>query len=99
MMMNFFNSPNPRHFHHKYIYIDERKERLKSMEKQAYCELGLQNEKKDEVRQRLHESFVRGTSHLNNDRYASKWNMFQSIGVVMILLIILVSVCYLLLSI
>lgn len=98
-MMNFFNTPKPRRFHHKYIYIDERKERLKSMEKQAYCELGLQNEKKDEIRQRLHESFVRGMNHLNNDRYASKGNMFQSIGIVMILLIILVSVCYLLLSI
>ncbi len=26
--MNFFNMPKPRRFEHKYIYVDERKERL-----------------------------------------------------------------------
>lgn len=26
--MIFFNLPKPRRFHHKYIYVDERKERL-----------------------------------------------------------------------
>ena len=26
--MNFFNMPKPRRFEHKYIYVDERKDRL-----------------------------------------------------------------------
>ena len=29
--MGFFRQPTPRRFHHPYIYVDERKERLKQL--------------------------------------------------------------------
>lgn len=33
--MIFFNLPKPRRFHHEYIYIDERKERLNKLKEQV----------------------------------------------------------------
>ncbi|PIN28835.1 hypothetical protein [Prevotella intermedia] len=36
--MIFFNLPKPRRFHHEYIYIDERKERLNKLKEQVKLE-------------------------------------------------------------
>lgn len=36
--MIFFNLPKPRRFHHEYIYIDERKERLNKLKDQVKLE-------------------------------------------------------------
>ena len=44
--MNFFNQPKPRKFHHEFIYVDERRERLERLKENAEYELGrLESEK------------------------------------------------------
>lgn len=40
-LMGFFGMRKPRGFHHTYIYVDERKERLDRMTEKARQELGL----------------------------------------------------------
>ena len=39
--MMFFHNRKPRGFHHKFIYVDERQERLRQIEKTARQGLGL----------------------------------------------------------
>ena len=41
-MMNFYHMPKPKGFHHQFIYVDERKERIKKMEEKAKQELGME---------------------------------------------------------
>ena len=40
-MFNLFKMRKPRRFHHDYLYVDERKERLREIEERARSELGL----------------------------------------------------------
>ena len=37
--MSFFQQPKPRGFQHQYLYVDERKERLKALERRAKAAL------------------------------------------------------------
>ena len=37
--MIFFNLPKPRRFHHEYIYVDERKERLNKLKELVKLEI------------------------------------------------------------
>ncbi|GAB6976527.1 hypothetical protein [Prevotella falsenii] len=37
--MIFFNLPKPRRFHHEYIYVDERKERLSKLKNRVKLEI------------------------------------------------------------
>lgn len=39
--MIFFKQRKPRRFHHQYLYVDERKERLREIERKAREELGM----------------------------------------------------------
>jgi hypothetical protein len=39
--VSILNPRRPREFHHRFIYVDERKERLKEIEERAKRELGL----------------------------------------------------------
>ena len=39
--MGFFKSKEPRRFNHKYIYVDERKEKIDKIVQNAKRELGL----------------------------------------------------------
>ena len=61
--MGMFNVREPRRFEHKYIYVDERKERLAKIEERAKRELGMlpQEEFNPES---LRGKFVEGTTHL-----------------------------------
>ena len=43
--MGMFTMRKPRGFHHSYIYVDERKEKLAKMEEDAKRELGMLPEK------------------------------------------------------
>ena len=38
--MSLWKQPRPRGFHHEFIYVDERKERLRKIEERAKEELG-----------------------------------------------------------
>ena len=46
-MFNLFKVRKPRRFHHDFLYVDERKERLKEIEERARRELGLPLKDKD----------------------------------------------------
>ena len=61
--MGMFTMRKPRGFHHSYIYVDERKEKLAKMEEDAKRELGILPEKEfspEDIRGK----FVEGTTHL-----------------------------------
>lgn len=61
--MGMFNIREPRRFEHKYIYYDERKEKLEKIEEKAKKELGMLPEEPfnpEEIRGK----FVEGTKHL-----------------------------------
>ncbi len=53
-MLNLFRMRKPRRFHHDYIYVDERKERMKEIERRARQELGLSS-MEDKGKEKNHE--------------------------------------------
>lgn len=62
--MGIFNQRKPRGFSHQYIYVDERRERLKEMEERAKRELGMIPEPDKTTEERIRGKFVAQTSHL-----------------------------------
>jgi hypothetical protein len=62
--MGFFNQRKPRGFNHQYIYVDERKERLKAMEERIKREMGLTPKEEKTIEERIRGKFVEQTSHL-----------------------------------
>ncbi|ALO49379.1 hypothetical protein [Hoylesella enoeca] len=67
MIMNLFQVRKPRGFHHIYIYVDERKERLQKIEQCARRDLGMLNEECDR-KNRIAGTFVAATHHLQKYR-------------------------------
>ena len=61
--MSFFRQPRPRRFHHEYIYVDERKERLQRIEQRAKETLGLATHRPVD-REQLHEAFKAAMPHM-----------------------------------
>ena len=61
--MAMFKMRKPRGFDHQYIYVDERKEKLKKMEESAKRELGMLPEKEFRPED-LRGAFVQSTTHL-----------------------------------
>ena len=61
--MGMFNVREPRRFEHKYIYVDERKERLAKIEERAKRELGMLPEEEFNP-ESIRGKFVQGTTHL-----------------------------------
>ncbi len=62
--MGMFKMPAPRKFEHLYIYVDERKERLKKIEDKAKRELGMLPPEETTYEQRIRGAFVGEGSHL-----------------------------------
>lgn len=61
--MGMFNVREPRRMEHKYIYYDERKEKLAKIEEKAKRELGMIPEESFDP-ERIRGKFVEGTKHL-----------------------------------
>ena len=61
--MGMFNVREPRRFEHKYIYVDERKERLAKIEERAKRELGMLPQE-DVNPESMRGKCVEGTTHL-----------------------------------
>ena len=61
--MGMFNVREPRRFEHKYIYVDERKERLAKIEEKAKRELGMLPEE-DFNPESIRGKFLERTTHL-----------------------------------
>ncbi len=62
--MGIFKQRKPRGFQHQYIYVDERKERLKEMEERAKRELGMLADKPLTTEDRVRGKIVEQSTHL-----------------------------------
>lgn len=89
--MGMFTMRKPRGFHHPYIYVDERKEKLAKMEEKAKRELGMLPEKEfspEDIRGK----FVEGTTHLKRRKESGRRPMH--FGVALILIAVLFYIWY-----
>jgi len=81
-----FTMRKPRGFHHPYIYVDERKEKLAKMEENAKRDLGMLPEKEfspEDIRGK----FVEGTTHLKRRKESRRKPVH--LGVILILIALL----------
>lgn len=62
--MGIFKTREPRRFEHQYIYVDERKERLKEIEERAKRDLGMIPPKEATTEERIRGKMVEQTTHL-----------------------------------
>lgn len=76
--MALFKTREPRKFHHPYIYINERKEKLKAIEERAKRELGMLPPKEFNPED-IRGTFVKGTKHLRRRKESGckpmKWGV------------------------
>lgn len=80
----------PRGYHHPYIYVDERKEKLQKLEENAKRELGMLPPKEfspEDIRGK----FVEGTTHLKRRKESGKssFNYGKVFIAILVLLFIL----------
>lgn len=69
--MGMFTMRKPRRYHHEYIYVDERKEKLQKIEEAAKRELGMLPPKEfspEDIRGK----FVEGTTHLKRRKESGR---------------------------
>lgn len=62
-----FSVREPRRFEHKYIYYDERKDKLQKIEESAKRELGMLPEESFDP-ERIRGKFIEGTKHLKRQK-------------------------------
>lgn len=96
--MGLFNQPKPRGFHHEYIFVDERKQRLKDIENRAKSELGIKNHTAAR-HERIRGTFLNATRHVRRRRERrASGGLILSFGMIVILLLLLFAVWKLLIS-
>ncbi len=88
--MGFFNQRKPRGFSHQYIYIDERRERLKAMEERVRRELGMIPEAEKTTEERIRGKFVEQTSHLKRQQEKGKPSSTKWLIIIAVLLVALI---------
>ena len=81
--MGMFTMRKPRGFHHSYIYVDERKEKLAKMEEDAKRELGMLPEK---------EFSPEGTTHLKRRKESGRKPVH--LGVLLLIIALLIYLWY-----
>ena len=89
--MGMFTMRKPRGFHHTYIYVDERKEKLAKMEENAKRDLGMLPEKEfspEDIRGK----FIEGTTHLKRRKESGRKPMH--LGVILVVIAVLVYLWY-----
>lgn len=62
--MGFFKMKSPRKFEHKYIYVDERREKLDKIVENAKRDLGMEPAAPRTYEDRIRGTFVGSTTHL-----------------------------------
>ena len=87
--MGMFTMRKPRGFHHPYIYVDERKERLQKMTDDAKRELGMLPPKEFKPED-IRGTFIEGTTHLKRRKESGRKPMHLGV-----LLIIIGLLCWL----
>ena len=93
--MGLFTMRKPRPFHHEYIYVDERKEKLQKMEEDAKRDLGMIPPKEfspEDIRGK----FIEGTTHLKRRKESGREplsyaTIFVAIAVLLYILLYLVT--------
>ena len=91
-MMNFYHMPKPKGFHHHYIYVDERKERIKKMEEKAKQELGMEPStvKPEDLRGTFH----RATTHARKHQKRRNRMFLPGFATCLFIILLLVILCY-----
>ena len=87
--MGMFSVREPRRFEHKYIYYDERKDRLAKMEEKAKRELGMLPEETYNP-ENIRGKFDEGTKHLKRRKENGGPRMSIQTSVVLILALLFV---------
>lgn len=96
--MGLFNQRKPRRFSHRYIFVDERKDKLRDVERRAKAELGM-GAPDPHRRDRLRGVFLNATRHASSRRERRLAGGFVlTYGAILVLLVILVAVWKMLLS-
>lgn len=86
--MNFFKMNKPRGYQHKYIYYDERKEKLAKIEENAKRELGLLPPKEfspEDIRGK----FVGVTKHLKRRKESGRKPLSYGVLIMIIVFLLL----------
>lgn len=81
----------PRGFNHRYIYVDERKEKLAKMEENAKRELGMLPPKEfspEDIRGK----FVEGTTHLRRRKESGRKPVH--LGIILAAIVLLIYLWY-----
>lgn len=88
--MSFFQQPKPRGFQHQYLYVDERKERLKAMERRAKAALGQQEKQPYDAETQLKGTIRRSTHHAHRRKPLSIATvLLQALFVVLLAFVVL----------
>ena len=66
--MGYFKQSEPRRFNHKYIFVDERKEKLDKIVQNAKRDLGMLPPQEPTYEERIRGAFVGENSHLDRRR-------------------------------
>lgn len=89
--MGMFTMRKPRGFHHSYIYVDERKEKLAKMEENAKRDLGMLPEKEfspEDIRGK----FIEGTTHLKRRKESGSKPVH--LGIILVAIAVLIYLWY-----
>ena len=75
--MGYFKQREPRRFNHKYIFVDERREKLDKIVENAKRDLGMLPPKETSCEERIRGRFAGETTHLkrrkeNGERFSTK---------------------------
>ncbi len=84
-----FSARKPRRFNHQYIYVDERKEKLKKMEEDAKRELGMLPPKEfspEDIRGK----FVEHTTHLKRRKESGRKPLHFGLALVIIAVLLFI---------
>lgn len=88
--MGLFTMRKPRAYHHEYIYVDERKEKLQKVEENAKRDLGMLPPKEfssEDIRGK----FIEGTTHLKRRKESGRKPLSYGalfVGIVVLLFIL-----------
>lgn len=93
--MGFFNQPKPRRFNHQYIYVDERKERLKEMEERvtrAKQDAEQPSDAEKTTEERIRGKFVEQTSHLKRQQDRDRTTFSKALFIILMVLLAILLV-------
>ena len=92
--MSLWKQPRPRGFHHEFIYVDERKERLRKIEDRTKTELGQAqlSARQPRLPKGIFNSVARNTAHCRSKALLRHIviNLFLLVAILIVLMIVLV---------